>query len=73
MFAFHMSQARIEGNIFRILSKARATLCFEGSGLRKTGTGSRVQFDFGNAHYCGELIALSPTRVIVHISEPARA
>lgn len=68
-----MSTARIEGNIQRIVSQARATLCFEGSGLRKIGSGSRVQIDFADRHYAGELIAISPTRVIVHVMQPAHA
>lgn len=68
-----MSTARIEGNIQRIVSRARATLCFEGSGLRKIGSGSRVQIDFANQHYAGELIAISPTRIVLHVMQSVPA
>jgi hypothetical protein len=70
MFPVHMSTARIEGNIVRIVSRARHTFCFEGSGLRKVGAGSLVLIDVGEEQYAGELVAISPTRVIVHVVAP---
>lgn len=64
-----MSSARIEGQVLRVLSKARHTMCFEGSNLRKVGAGSKVRIDVGPQRFDGDLIAISPTRVIVHVAE----
>lgn len=68
MFRPHMNTARIEGNIVRVVSKARQTFLFEGAGLHKVGSGQSVRIELDDTRYTGELVAISPSRAILHMS-----
>lgn len=60
--------ATIEGSITRIDRRGKSLFTFEGAGLRKSGRGEVATVSHEGKLYRGELVAIAPTRAILHIS-----
>ena len=61
--------SRIEGTVSRIDRRGKNLYTFEGTELRKSGRGEVAVVSYDGATYRGELVAIAPTRAILHISK----
>lgn len=62
------SDVVIEGVVSRVDRRGKSLFTFEGAGFRKIGRGEVAHLTHDGTTYSGELVAISPRRVIVHIS-----
>ena len=62
------THVRIEGTVVRVDRRGKQIFCFEGADLHKVGRGEVATVAFGGSTYRGELIAIAPTRAILHVS-----
>ena len=67
-----MAHATIEGLVRRVERRGKQLFCFEGTEIRKSGTGELISVPVGSTRYVGELVAIGPGRAIVFIN-PADA